>query len=373
MIEKIDGWTRSGDAPIAARALLYPLSLAYGAAVRTRSALFSIGVLRRRKLACPVVSIGNITTGGTGKTPMAIHIAGLLRKAGAHPVVLSRGYGGSATGPKVVSDGTRVLRTPLEAGDEPYLMAIRLERVPIVISADRAAGGELAIERFAPDVIILDDGFQHIRLERDLDLLCVDGRAGFGNRSLLPLGPLREPLGGARRADAVLLKASGAGKGNGGRGRTDAAAIKKPVIEFSYRAVGLVPASGEMLGLERLKGTRVAAVAGVADPASFFSTLEGLGAVISEKLAFPDHHVFTSTDIERIGRASDSADIVVTTEKDAARLSGCPGAPAFYALRIDVETDDRALLALLSPVVGLKAPPGATRTGKTGRKGSQRS
>ncbi len=341
--KKMEGWMRDESIGPGTHLVLHGLSLFYGAAVRLRLLLYASGLLRKKRLPCAVVSVGNITAGGTGKTPLSIYLADYFRDAGKKAVVLSRGYGGSARGTAVVSDGQNILLSPAEAGDEPYLMAERLAGVPVVVSPDRVRGGRIAIERFSPDVIILDDGFQHIRLERDVNILLVDSVEGFGNGFLLPRGILREHVSGVKRADVAMVKGGNLRKG-------DREVLKRygiDVLSFRYNPTAVVDVrTGAPLALDALKGKKALAVAGVANPNPFFRSLERLGAVDLKTLAYADHHAYTSSDFEAISAAALGRDIVITTEKDAVKLKTlAPERFPLYALRIDVEVKNASGLA----------------------------
>ena len=343
-----------GEEPgIFPRVLLGPLSMAYGATVRTRLALYRLGLLRQRSLPCKVISVGNLTVGGSGKTPVTIHIARTLTSMGFKTAILSRGYMREGSGVEVVTDGNEILLKPLRAGDEPYLMAESLEGVPVIVGKSRYRGGLLAAGEFSPEVVILDDGFQHIGVKRDLNLLLVDSVRGFGNKRLAPLGPLREPLSGAERADALMLK--------GDSEVTDPAlkeiADEKPCFRFTYQPTAFTDLSGEKtreLGI--VTGRRVLALAGIADPSSFVETLKALGAEVATTLAFPDHHKYTDKDIKTIRDGSREVDYVVTTEKDAARLKAADtrAAPLIYALKKHTANEGRdAYIEMLREKTGL--------------------
>src|SRR3989338_4045779 len=185
---------------------LYSSSILYGICIKLRYFLYHTGIFKTKRLTCKVISIGNITVGGSGKTPMAIYLAKKLKEKGRKVIILSRGYKGKVKGIGVVSDGGNILLDPEDAGDEPYLMAAKLKNIPVIVGKDRYKAGLYAIEKFNPDVIILDDGFQHIRLARDIDFLLIDLRKGFGNGHLFPLGMLREPLSGLKRGTFFLMK-----------------------------------------------------------------------------------------------------------------------------------------------------------------------
>ena len=293
-----------------------------------------ISLKKQKRLPCNVISIGNITVGGTGKTPAAIALAEEAQKRGLRPVILTRGYKGSAKGPCFVTRGDGPLMTAEQAGDEPVLMAERLRGVPIVKAADRYGAGMFAIEagkglktegkvESAIDrtVFILDDGFQHWRLHRDKDIVLIDGRNPFGNRRLLPAGRLREPLTGLKRADIIMVTKAE---------RQDAsltAEIRRynnsaPVFFSGHNAASIRSASGQGMPLESLRGQRVCCFCGLADPGSFFDTVEAQGAVVACRRSYPDHHLYSQKDIRLVdqqARAS-GARFLVTTEKDMVKL-----------------------------------------------------
>lgn len=346
LIKKIEEWMGKDRIGFIPHAALYALSLAYGAVVRLRLLMYNRGVLKSEKLPCPVISVGNMTVGGTGKTPVTMCLASLLRDMGKRVVILSRGYKRKGKDTAVVSNGKDILLGPEEAGDEPYLMAKRLKGVPVIVGPDRVRSGRFAISEFSPDVMILDDGYQHIRLQRDINIL-LSGRSGMG-RFLLPRGVLREPLEGVRRATFVMVR---------GLNNDDKKTFRKygkVVIEFRYRPFGLYDIStGETIGPENVKGKKVAAFCGLANPDSFFATLESLGARITGRHAFPDHHWYSQKDMITIKEIAVGADLVITTEKDGVKLKGLlPGVPV-HALAIDAEiTGKGRLRKLLSPVLG---------------------
>jgi tetraacyldisaccharide 4'-kinase len=332
---------------------LYLLSLIYSRAVKARLSLYSRGLLPAKKLPCRVISVGNITVGGSGKTPMTIFLADYLRKKGCRTVVVSRGYGNTLKGGiGVVSDGTKTILTPRKGGDEPYLMSKRLKGVPVVVGGDRYSAGLAAIGRFDPHCIILDDGFQHLRLKRDLNILLFDSSRGIGNGHLLPRGILREPLDGIGRADLVMIK------GNGKEGFAPAGDL--PTVSFRYRPAGLVSLGGEREDVSLLQGKRVIAVAAIANPSSFVNTLKECGAEVLSTLFYPDHHWYGREDIGRIreeaNRFKGRAGMIVTTEKDMVRLGGMAAMKRVgletYALPVEVVIDDmKRLEELLDPLI----------------------
>jgi len=355
MGSSIERSIRGSDAGAASGAALRVLSALYGLGVRLRLALYAASVFKARSVPCPVVSVGNISVGGTGKTPVTLRVVEILKGLGIRPVILSRGYRRSGTGVGVVSDGVEVLMDAETAGDEPLLLARRAPGVPVVVSADRVGGALYAIDRFSAGCIVLDDGFQHVRLARDLDIVLIDADAGFGNGCLLPRGPLREPPSALRRAGLVMVR-----DGKEKLGRNETEAVERtglPVLGFGYRAASLTELpGGKRRDVESLKESSVLAFAGTARPASFFSTLEGLGARLVARVEYPDHHAYCRRDMEEVVEAATGAGaaMVVTTEKDAVKLGPLLGpelsrGPAFYSLGIDavIEREDelRRLLA----------------------------
>ena len=336
-------WAEKGQTGMATRFIAGPAlalaSLPYRAAVAFRNRLYDTGLLRQTRLSCPVISIGNITVGGTGKTPLTIMLAKLLMASGYKPAVLSRGYGGRTCYPlSVVSDRTRVLATAAEAGDEPLLIAQSLKGTPVITGADRIRTGRYAIRELEADVLILDDAFQHRRLFRDLDIVLLRNRSPFGNGCLLPHGPLREPVTALKRADVLVLTGAADISGD-----PSAALNLPPAPQFRgyYRPTALLHGlNGHSEQPESLKGKRICAFAGIANPASFRDTLESLGGEIVFFQTFPDHHPFAAADIRNIQKAyaASAATIMVTTEKDGTRLVNYPSfLQEVFLLRVEMD------------------------------------
>jgi tetraacyldisaccharide 4'-kinase len=289
-------WWRSDGA--AAR-LLAPVAAAYGFITARRMAQSGW------RAPVPVLCVGNFTVGGSGKTPTAIAVAKLLAEAGRRPFFLSRGYGGTLTGPaRVDTQGAAAV------GDEPPLLA---RTAPTIVARDRPAGARAAIAAGA-DVIIMDDGWQNPSLDKDLSIAVLDGRRGIGNGHVFPAGPLRAPIESQLdHADALLVI--------GPPGSAAMPAIAAAERRRLPRLAGdLVP---EPAILERLAGARVLAFAGIADPGKFFATLETSGIAIAARRSFPDHHRYAPDEIARLmAEADDGRLTLVTTEKDLARLAG---------------------------------------------------
>ena len=316
-------------------------SFLYRAGVGLRNLLYDTGALRTQKATCRVISVGNIMIGGTGKTPMVIMLARMLKECGWRPAVLSRGYGGKRKEEVgIVSDGRRILMDPHEAGDEPVLIARSIPAVPVIVATDRVRAGRVAVERYGTDVLVLDDGFQHRRLARDIDIVLLDGVQPFGNGFLLPRGGLREPRSGLRRADVVILTAAG---------RSDDPVLGRyysgPVFTARRRPVGLVRGRAhETCTTDCLSGKRVCAFSGIAHPRSFRDTLVPLCGAITSFLPFPDHHIYTAADIDYIRKAfgDSGAEVLVTTEKDGMKLRRFGDFfEGIYLLRIEMEIMDQ--------------------------------
>jgi tetraacyldisaccharide 4'-kinase len=304
--------------------LLAILSLLYRCALYARGAWFRLPWPGKRTIPCTVISVGNITLGGTGKTPAVIDIAGIIQQKGKQPVVVSRGYGRQDESRiSVVSDGRVVQYDPVMNGDEPVLIADRLAGVPVVVGADRYEAACAALKQFHPDLVILDDGFQHIRLHRTMDIVLIDATEPFGNGKLFPAGILREPLGALKRARAVLITRAEPGH--------DLTLLKETIGRYSTARIftsSHVPldlvniATNETRALSSLDRTPVLAFSGIARPASFLSLLGSLGAVVKSSCTYPDHYLYTKNDLANIFRraADDKVGLVVTTEKDGVRL-----------------------------------------------------
>lgn len=302
------------------------LSVLYGAGVRLRLAAYASGLLKRRALPAYVASLGNLTVGGTGKTPATAMLARWGAEAGHRVAVLSRGYGGQGTrGVLVVSDGSRVMAGPRECGDEPYLLASCLPGVPVFVSSDRYAAGREAVERCGARFLILDDGYQHLRVRRDLNILLMDALRPFGNGRLLPRGPLREPLSQLRRADAFFLTRCGEMPGPG----KTLEFLKErfpgpPVFLTAHRPDRVVfPGRNTSHEVRFIQGMPVVAFAGIARPETFLGTLKGLGAEVRHFQAFADHHPYSGSEIRGLGEKTRrlGAQCLLTTEKDWVRAS----------------------------------------------------
>lgn len=323
-------------------ALLLPWAIIYGLILRLRVFLYRQGALRSFRLEAPVISVGNLSVGGTGKTPMTVLIARLLIARGKRVVVLSRGYGGSAGGEvRIVSDGSRILLSPAEAGDEPVLLARSVSGLIVITGSDRYRAGQEALERFQPDIFLLDDGYQHLRLERDLNILLLDARRPFGNGWTLPAGLLREPFSAVRRADLVVYTRSNQ--------TTEYPEIPGiPVCRSSHRLSGAVSLAGGTLSpFSIFAGKSGVACAGIADPEAFFAALQQEGLELSATLSFRDHCSYDRAEQSMIRHAlqQTGADYLITTEKDAVKLVSIPDLSiAAYAAVLELEIIESGVL-----------------------------
>ena len=303
------------------------ISFIYGLAIQLRLLAYKIGFLRIKSVPTYVVSIGNITTGGTGKTPFVAMLAEWAGENGFSAAILSRGYKGKRSHDYlVVSDGKKILASVDDSGDEPYLLAKKLSSVPVLISKKRYRIGYLALRLFHPDLLLLDDGYQHLSLSRDLNILLLDAKRQFGNGSLLPLGPLREPVEHIKRADLIVItKCTVEHPGDGLVDFLQQNFPGKPIFRSGhFPDQVLFPLADKVYPPGILSGKNVVAFAGLANPEDFLEMVKGLGAHVIHFKAFSDHHPFSENDIEELAswkRRSD-IDFLLTTEKDWVRIDG---------------------------------------------------
>jgi tetraacyldisaccharide 4'-kinase len=311
------------------RFILRVLSIPYAGIVNLKNLLYDRAMLKPRQAPCRVVCIGNLTAGGTGKTPLVIMTARMLADHDVKVAVVTRGYRRRSGGTLVVSDGSTMI-APDRAGDEPHLIASSLPGIPVVVGGDRYRVAMLACERFKPNTIILDDGFQHRRLYRDVDILAMDANDPVGSEFLLPRGLLREPHRNMKRAKAVVFTRTTDRVARDRAERTIRYYDKTiPIVWSRVEATGLRrPGEHERQPASSLAGKNVAALSNVAEPESFYGLLEQLGAAIVLREAKPDHHRHTAVEIAEMVRRATSAGAgyLVMTAKDERNL---PPAAAF--------------------------------------------
>jgi len=339
LLSVIDG-TEKGKWPATLRVLLNVLSLVFSFIVQLRLLLYKHRIIRGNTLGCQVISVGNLTVGGTGKTPVVEVFARNLQQQGRKVAILSRGYkskeasfkekmiqrittGKIETPPRVVSDGKRLLLDSWTAGDEPYMLATNLPEVAVVVDKDRVKAGKYAIKELGCDTLILDDGFQYLKLGHRLDIALVDRTNPFGHGHLLPRGLLREPMRNIKRAGFIFITKCG---DEGEPALKEQLRRLNPVAEISecrHAAKYLKDVFGdETYPLEKLKGMKIAAVSAIAVPESFERALEAFGAEIVYKRRFADHHRFSQQEIINTINWSikRGAQAILTTEKDAVRF-----------------------------------------------------
>ncbi|MCB4792495.1 MAG: tetraacyldisaccharide 4'-kinase [Elusimicrobia bacterium] len=300
--------------------ILYPFTLIY----RILSYLDS-KFTDPRKLSKPVISVGNITWGGTGKTPIVIKIAKELIKNGLKPAVLTRGYKRKikTKEPLVVSDGSKILVSPAEAGDEPYLIAESAKDAIVVVGADRSSAALKALESYPVDIFILDDGFQQWKISRGLDIVCINAKNPFGNGYLIPAGILREPLSSLKRSGVIVLTSSNLA----GIEKTEVVEneIKKysqaEILISKYMPTSIIRLSNaNNFGLKDIERREVIAISAIGENEAFNATLEKAGFKVLKHYKFRDHHWFDETEVMEILKHSRKNDIFITTQKDAVRL-----------------------------------------------------
>ena len=339
------------------RGVLHGLSHVYERLVQLRLFLYRKRILRERTLGCLVISIGNLTVGGTGKTPIVEKFARALQDGGRRVAILSRGYKSVPQAaqknrkfassnqtddpPRVVSDGKSLLLDSLTAGDEPYMLARNLKDVVVVVDKDRVKAGLYAIRELGADTLLLDDGLQYLHLRHRLDIVLIDRQAPFGNEHLLPRGTLREPPRNLRRASYIFIT-----KSTGEPNDELIARIRRynrtaEIIECAHKPLHLQNVfTGERLPLDHLRDTYVGSICGIAAPESFEDGLRKLGARIELTKRYTDHHRYTESELQNFVNRCVRRDLamIVTTEKDAVRFPRIPKSEVpVYFLRVEIE------------------------------------
>ena len=334
---------RNGKRAGLLRAFLHLLSHPYRGVVLLRLTLFRKGLLRSHRIGCAVASVGNLTVGGTGKTPVVERLAADLSARGRKVAILSRGYksSGGKGAVRIVSEGGALLLDSKRAGDEPFMLAKNLRGVAVLVDKNRVECGKVAIRDLGCDFLILDDGLQYVKLGRRFDIVLIDREAPFGNEFLLPRGTLREPPGNLRRASHILITKCDGSDLSALHERIRTLNRTAPIIECRHRPVELQNlGTGEKVGLSSLQGMRAAAISGIASPESFEQGLQRLGVHLELTESFADHHRFSKREIERFLKRCSRRGIeaILTTEKDAVRMPRLLNSeiPILY-LRIEIE------------------------------------
>lgn len=315
---------RKGVKAFALRGALRIAEVPYALAMRYRNRRYACGKAAIHSAGVPVISVGNLTLGGTGKTPLVEWIARKLREANIRVAIVSRGYGGEAGG----------------YNDEALELELALPDVPHVQNPDRVAAAQVAVEELEMQTLLLDDGFQHRRLARDLDIVLLDATEPFGFEHVFPRGTLREPLAGLARADVVILSRADMLRPES-RDRVHARVTKyAPQAawgEVEHRVAGLLNSAGQQVAADILTGKRVAAFCGIGNPAGFRHTLSTLGCEIVAWREFPDHHNYTREDVTSLSQWGQQADILVCTRKDLVKLRvPTLGGVALWAVNIEI-------------------------------------
>lgn len=332
------------------RILLWPIALFYGALVWWRNFFYHIGFFVSRRIAVPVVSVGNLSVGGTGKTPAVIFLAKSFLEQGRRVGIVSRGYGRLSSGTVVVSDGVDILASTEDSGDEPMLMARRLPAVPVVVDEDRYRGAQVLVEQFSPDLVLMDDGFQHRGLARDCDLVLMDATAAQKDYRMLPYGMLRERLSALRRSRLIIWT------------RTDLQAppakIKSKVDSLGIAQVDSVMTIGpelqrvgteELVQAANLHGRDIVAFCGIARPHTFYQSLISMNLEPAWTRYFSDHHWYSDSTLNDLANLVSAGGIFITTEKDAVKLpADFTGRHEIYTLRVEMSLDQKALERLQS-------------------------
>ena len=345
--------------------MLTPLSGLYGVAMKARRALFQSGLFRLNKVGAPVISVGNITTGGTGKTPLVAWIVRKLASRQKRVCILTRGYGRQHPSNRVlVSNGSEISSDAREAGDEPLLLAEKLKgEAAVICNVDRVAAARWAIANLGTDLIILDDGFQHVRLARDLNIVVVDATNPWGNGRLLPAGNLRESPDQLARADCIVItRADDLTQSEALKSEIHQLSKGRPVLLSRMRIGGLRTLTSETkessVSDDELRSAPVAAFCGVGNPESFFAQLRREGHQLCHIQAFPDHHYYTQEEINGLVSQSTErgAHALLTTAKDEVKLRSLSCEMPCYVVDVTIEIQDEdKLLALIDEAIGMSA------------------
>lgn len=323
--------------------LLHILSIPYLLIIKARIYLYKTGVFKTNRLKCPVISVGNLTLGGTGKTPVVEYIARVFMDRGLKPVVLTRGYGRSSSSPvAIVSNKENILMRPEEAGDEPYLLAQNNSSLPVIVGKNRFQAGKTAIKNFNPDVIILDDGFQHLAIERDLNIVLLNKINPFGNDHIFPAGFLREPVSALKRADIILYTHSDESTDRENKNLF----LKKDIPEFrtTHTFEKLVYMKDQkVISPEALNGKKAVIFCGIGEPDSFRYRVEQYGAEVVYNKYYPDHYVYRLSDLQFINGTAEKlkADFILTTQKDGVKIKDMASEfPLIWTVRMKIKFDE---------------------------------
>lgn len=344
-----------GVIPTLFRILFMPLCWLYSGIVTIRNYCYNVGIFKQKKLPCLVISVGNIVVGGTGKTPAVAAIAKLLQNNRLHVAILLRGYKRNNNKEVLfVSDGDSHLCSREECGDEADMLARQITNTPIVVGRKRNKTGKAALDRFNCDVLILDDGFQHRQVARDLDIITIDTTQPYGTGLLLPIGSLREPKSAIRRANLIILTRTDVVKTgiNPLKDELNKIAQNTPILESVHQPTSLYPLNNKdkhsTIPLEDIKGKRILAVCGIGNPKAFVATIAKFYPEKVELFAFSDHHVYSESDLLQIKHQMQqhNTEWIITTQKDEPKLADLsPELPIYvFAIELVITNGVRVLL-----------------------------
>ena len=334
----------------AATVALTPIGGIYGIFVKARNTCYRRGILRPRQVGVPVISIGNLTSGGTGKTPLVEWTARELASLGRKVCILTRGYGRNNSARQVIaSNGKEILADVAETGDEAFMLSERLRgQAAVICNADRVSAAAWAIKNLGSDVFVLDDAFQHQQVARDLNILAIDATNPWGNRRSLPAGILRESIEELSRADCVIITRADLANSRGVQDEIEKIHPGMPVLLSQMRLTQLLEVATNipLLDPEEIRALPAGAFCGLGNPESFFQLLQRAGYSLTYQRSFRDHHNFTQADVDLIVRAalSEGVRALLTTAKDAAKLSSLNFELPCYVAEIEIEIEHQEAL-----------------------------
>ena len=333
--------------------LVYPFALVYGIIIICRNSFYNLGFFKSYKLPCTVISVGNLTVGGTGKTPTVIFLAKYLQKKNKKVTILSRGFGRSSRGTILVTDGNNTKYSWQEVGDEPYLMAKLLNGVPIIVDKNRVRGGMFAIKNFNTDIILLDDGFQHRSIIRDLDFVLINSRDKQSDHNLIPSGILREPWLNIDRSSAIILTKSNIYDPQPFL-LTKIKKTQKPLIKSTIQLSQSSLQDKTKLNIAQYTGAKVAIISAIGDNTGFYNSVTKYGFEIVCEITFPDHFHYTINTLQKINNKviKSDAELIITTEKDWIKIDNFnfDQSVIVMGLSLNLEPKDK-LKKLLKPFV----------------------
>ena len=326
--------------------ILLPITLLYQAIIFIRKIFYKYHIFRTNTLPCKVISVGNITVGGSGKTPTVEYLSRYLQSKGKKIGIISRGYRRKSKSTLIVTDGKTKQQSWQDFGDEPYLLAQNLKNIPIIVGESRYEAGMKMIENFDPDIIIMDDGFQHVSLYRDLDIVLINSKDTKTTHRLIPAGKLREPLSNLSRADLIILSKSNVHKSSDYLINI-IENINRPILNNKIELQDvLISPKGDKNNLSNLNKEKIYIFSALGDHTGFEKTMNNTGAIIVGHSKYPDHHNYSSEDLKNIEQVAknNNANFLITTEKDLVKINNYKGEMSLYAVRIKLVFEPETLL-----------------------------